>query len=113
RAAHAARVEAQHGKAALGEHVEEIIDDLVVHRAAELRMRVQDDGHRRIRLLARLVPAFQTPFRAVEDHFWHEFVPAFSGFVHLGVPGPTPGGAHGLTKRGPLPKTWVRNTSLE
>jgi hypothetical protein len=45
-AADAAEVEAQHREAALREHVEELVDDLVVHRAAELRMRVQDDGDR-------------------------------------------------------------------
>jgi hypothetical protein len=67
-------VEPQHGKAALGEHVEEIIDDLVVHRPAELRVGMQYDGYGSIRLLARLVPTFQTAFRPVENHFWHETV---------------------------------------
>ena len=45
-AADAAEIEAQHRKAALREHVEELIDDLVVHRAAELRVRMEDDGDR-------------------------------------------------------------------
>ena len=70
-AADAAEVEAQHREAALREHVEQIVDDLVVHRPAELRVRMQDDGDRRVGLLAGLVAAFEPAVRAVEDHFWH------------------------------------------
>jgi hypothetical protein len=73
-AADAARVETQHGETALGEHVEEIVDDLVVHRPAELRVGMQHDRDGRVGLFARLVPAFETPFGAVEDHFWHDIV---------------------------------------
>src|SRR5208283_961102 len=36
----AAKIETQHGKSALGESVIEIVDDLIVHRPAELRMRM-------------------------------------------------------------------------
>jgi hypothetical protein len=39
-------------KAALLEHVEQLIDDLVVHGAAELRVRMQHDGDRRVLFLA-------------------------------------------------------------
>src|SRR5690606_1793193 len=58
-AADSTKIEAQRGKIALLEHVEKIVDDLVVHRAAELRMRVQDDGDGRALFLGRLVAAFQ------------------------------------------------------
>ena len=44
--ADAAEIEAQAGEAALLEHVEEPVDDLVVHRAAEARMRMQHQGDR-------------------------------------------------------------------
>src|SRR5690606_26949299 len=69
--AHATRVEPQHGKAALGKHIEEIVDDLVVHRPTELGVGMQHDGDGSVRLLARLVTAFQTAFGSVKDHFWH------------------------------------------
>ena len=42
----AAEIEAQHREAALGERVIQMVDDLVVHGAPELRMRVQDEGDR-------------------------------------------------------------------
>ena len=45
-APYAPEIEAQHGEAALGEGVIEIVDDLIVHRAAELRVRMQDEGYR-------------------------------------------------------------------
>ena len=45
-AAHAAEIEAQHREAALGERIIEAVDDLVVHRAAELRVRMQDQRDR-------------------------------------------------------------------
>ena len=47
-AADAAEVEAQDGEAALDERVVEIVDDLVVHRAAELRVRMQDQRNRAV-----------------------------------------------------------------
>ncbi len=42
-AADAAEVEAERREAALLEHVEQLVDDLVVHRSAELRVRMKDD----------------------------------------------------------------------
>ena len=42
----AAKIEAQAGEAALLEHVEHLVDDLVVHGAAEARMRMQHQGDR-------------------------------------------------------------------
>ena len=51
-AADAAEIEAQRGKVAVHEGVIELVDDLVVHRAAELRMRMQHDADRRVLLLA-------------------------------------------------------------
>ena len=70
-AADRAEVEPERGKAALLEHVEQLVDDLVVHRAAELRMRMQDDGDRGVLLLGRLVTAFEATGRSVEDDFGH------------------------------------------
>ncbi len=70
-AADRAEVEAQRGEAALLEHVEQLVDDLVVHRAAELRMRMQDDGDRRAFLLGGLVSAFEATCGSVENDFGH------------------------------------------
>ena len=70
-AADTARVEAQHGETAFCEHVEEVVDDLVIHRAAEFRVRMQHDGDRGVRLLAGLVAALEAAFGSVENHFWH------------------------------------------
>ena len=70
-ASDATEVEPQCREAALLEHVEELVDDLVVHRAAELWMRMQDDGDRRAFFLGRLVAAFQSTCWAVEDDFGH------------------------------------------
>ncbi len=70
-AADAAEVEAQHGEAALGERVVEVVHDLVVHRATELGMRMQDDGDRRVALGGWVEPAFETAGGTVEDDFGH------------------------------------------
>ena len=67
----AAEVEAQHREAALREHVEELVDDLVVHRPAELRVGMEDDGDRAVALLGRLETAFEPAGRAGEDDFGH------------------------------------------
>jgi len=53
----AAEVKPQHRKVPVHEGVVALVDDLVVHRAAELRMRVQHDGDRRVLLSCRVVPA--------------------------------------------------------
>ena len=71
--ADATEVEAQHGEAAFREHVEKLVDDLVVHRATELRVRVQDDRDRAVLLLGRLKPTLKAPRRAGENDFWHDW----------------------------------------
>ena len=71
-AADAAEVEAQHREAAVHEVVEQIVDDLVVHRAAELRMRVQHDGDGRAPLLGGLIAAFDAAGRAGENNLRHD-----------------------------------------
>src|SRR5438445_1266127 len=76
-AADAAEIEAQRGEIALLEHVEEVVDDLVVHRAAELRVRMQDDGDRRTLFLGRLVASLQAAGRTGESDLRHEI-------LHLG-----------------------------
>src|SRR5262245_53296439 len=68
---HAAKVEAQHRETPMHEGIVELIDDLMVHRAAELRMRVQDDGDGRILLSRRVIPAFNPTSRAGEDDLGH------------------------------------------
>ena len=68
----AAEVEPQHRKVPVHEGVVELVDDLVVHRAAELRMRMQDDGDRRILLPRRMIPAFDPAGRAGEDDLGHD-----------------------------------------
>src|SRR5262249_33104481 len=49
----------------------ELIDDLVVHRPAVLRMRVQQEGDRRIRRLAVVIAAFEPPFGPGNNHIRH------------------------------------------
>jgi hypothetical protein len=44
----AAEVEPQHRKVPVHEGVVELVDDLVAHRPAELRVRMQNDGDRRV-----------------------------------------------------------------
>src|ERR1043166_6110765 len=70
-APHAAEVEAQHREIAVYEGVVHLIDDLVVHRPAELRVRVQDDGERRVLLPRRVVSSLDAPGRADENDFRH------------------------------------------
>jgi hypothetical protein len=42
----------------------QVVDDLVVHRAAELRVRMQHDGDGRVAVLLRVVAAFEPAFGA-------------------------------------------------
>src|SRR5262245_2322869 len=70
-AADAAEIEAQHREAAMRKRVVALVDDLVVHRAVKLRMRVQDHGDRGVLLLRRVVAAFEAAGRAGENHFRH------------------------------------------
>ena len=53
------------------EGIIEVVDDLVVHRAAELRMRMQHHRDRRILLLGRVIAAFETAGRSGENNFRH------------------------------------------
>ena len=73
-AADAAEIEAQRGEIALLEHIEEVVDDLVVHRPAELRMRVQDKRDRRALFLRGLVTAFKTSGRSGKNDLWHRIL---------------------------------------
>src|ERR1700722_4709319 len=68
-AADAAEVEAQHREIAMRERIVELINDLVVHRAAELRVRVQDDRDRRVLLLGRMEAAFDPSGGSGENDF--------------------------------------------
>ena len=70
-AADAAEIEAQHREVAVHEGVVELVDDLMVHRAAELRVRMQHDGDRRILLPRRMIAAFDPAGRTGEDDFGH------------------------------------------
>src|SRR6516165_4778956 len=67
----AAKVETQRGKAPVHEGVIELIDDLVIHRTAELWMRVQHDADRSVLLLGRMITAFDAAGRTCENHFGH------------------------------------------
>ena len=73
RAADAAEIEAKHGESALGEGVIQVIDDLVVHRPAELRMRMKNDRDRRAALFRRMEASFETTGGSVENHLGHGF----------------------------------------
>jgi hypothetical protein len=77
-AAHPAEIEAQRREPPLLEHVKEIVHDRIVHRAAELRMRVQDDGDRRLSVPRRLHPALDASRGAGENHFWHRQLSSLS-----------------------------------
>jgi hypothetical protein len=49
-----------------------MIDDLVIHGAAELRVRVQDERNRRIRRWIVVVTGFNPAGRTADIHFGHE-----------------------------------------
>ena len=72
RAADPAEVEPQHGKPALGEIIVGAVDDLIVHRAAELRVRMQHDRDRGASLFCRMKAAFQPTGGTVEKDLGHE-----------------------------------------
>src|SRR5690606_28523291 len=69
--ADAAEIEAQGGEAATLEHVEQVVDDLVVHRPAKLRMRMQHDGDRRVLFLGGLISSFQPAGGTSKDYLGH------------------------------------------
>src|SRR5690606_27009710 len=70
-AANRAEVEAKSCEPTLLEHVEQIVDDLVVHRSTKLWMRMQHNRDGRVLLLGRLVSSFKTACRTCENHFGH------------------------------------------
>jgi hypothetical protein len=57
------------------EGVVELIDNRVVHRSAELRMRVQNDSDWRIFLPGRMIPSFNASGGAGEDNLRHSYRP--------------------------------------
>src|SRR5690606_16608386 len=63
-AADTAEVEADRGEAPMHERIIELIDDLMIHRAAELWVRVQDDGDRGVFLRSGMVAAFDAAGRS-------------------------------------------------
>src|SRR5262249_47915158 len=68
-----AEVEAQHGKVPMHEGIIDLIDDLMVHRAAELRVRVQHNADRCVLLPGRMVAALDASGGAGENDLGHEF----------------------------------------
>src|SRR5262249_48985134 len=68
----AAEIEAQHREAAMRKRVVALIDDLVIHRAMKLRMRMQDHRDRRVLLFGRMVTALEAARRTVEYDFRHQ-----------------------------------------
>jgi hypothetical protein len=70
-AADAAKIEAQHRKSAMREGVVALVDDLVVHGAVKLRMRMQYHRDRRILLLRWVITAFEAACGAGENDFRH------------------------------------------
>src|SRR5262249_981195 len=70
-ASDAAEIKPQHREVPVHESVVALVDDLVVHRAAELRVRVQHDGDRRVLLPCRVVPALDPAWGAGEDDLGH------------------------------------------
>src|SRR3954454_3160552 len=70
-ASDAAEIEPQYREATMHERIVELVDDLMIHRAPELGMRMQHDGDRCVFHACRMVPAFDPAGRAGEDDFRH------------------------------------------
>src|SRR5690606_26000004 len=70
-AADTAEIETKRGEIPLLKHVEQVVHDLVVHRAAELRMRMKHDRDRSALRLGRLVAALETACRTGENNLGH------------------------------------------
>jgi CO/xanthine dehydrogenase Mo-binding subunit len=83
-AADAAEIEPDRRAAEPVEHVEQVVDQRIVHRAAELRVRVQHDGDRRMLDACRMIPALDSAGRAGEDDFGHSLAQG-AMMIHLGV----------------------------
>jgi hypothetical protein len=69
--AYASKIEPQRCEASVHEAVEQVVDDLVIHRAPELGVRVQHDADRGATLLRRLVAAFNAAGGAGKDDLRH------------------------------------------
>jgi hypothetical protein len=63
----------------MNEGVVALVDDLMIHVAAELRMRVQHYGDRRVFLPCRMIPALDPSGWAGEDDLGHLFEPRIKG----------------------------------
>jgi hypothetical protein len=70
-AADAAEIKTQGGKVAFDERIVHGIDDLVVHRAAVLRMGMQDKGDRGRRRFSGAIAAFEASGGAGKKDFRH------------------------------------------
>src|ERR1700684_4378624 len=70
-AADTAKVEAQHRKSAMREGVIALVDDLMIHRAVKLRMRMQHHLDRRLLLLRRVITPFEAACATGENDFRH------------------------------------------
>jgi hypothetical protein len=68
----AAEVETQHGKPALGETIVSVVDDLIVHRPAKLRMRMKNHRDRRPALLRGMKTTLQPTGGTGKEDLWHE-----------------------------------------
>ena len=79
-APHAAEIEAQHREATLHEHVVERVHDLVVHRAPELRVGMQDERDWAVGGGLVVVAGLEAPGRPVDDQLWHASLRSRLGF---------------------------------
>ena len=80
-----AEIEPQHRETQIVEGIMQVVDDLVVHRPAKLRVRVQDDGDRGVAVRLRVVAAFKTTVRAGKYHFGHPGT--FCTYTRVQTPG--------------------------
>src|SRR5262249_45526691 len=71
-AADPAEIEAQHRKVPVHEGIVDLVDDLMVHRAAELRMGMEHDADRGVLLSGRMIATLDAPGRAGKDDLGHE-----------------------------------------
>src|SRR5581483_7471177 len=70
-AAHAAEVEPQGRKAAMHECIVQLVNDRMVHRSAELRVRMKNDGDRCVLLPCRVITPLDAPGGAGEYDLRH------------------------------------------
>src|SRR5262249_19569169 len=88
-ASYPAEIESQHGKPTLHEHVVERIHDLVVHRAPELRMGMQDERNGATGRTFVMIARFQAAGGPVHDQLWQACWHSLAG-----------GGGHRCAARG-------------